>query len=54
MDRYRVEAEPVTEPEEMNDAVLPKNGKRSSDELRRLGLFHDVVIGDLATDCLEI
>jgi hypothetical protein len=47
MDRYRVEAEPVTEPEEMNDMVLPKNRECSLDEFRRFSLFHDVIISDL-------
>jgi hypothetical protein len=47
MDWYRVEAEPVTEPEEMNDMVLPKNGKCSFNEFRRISLFRDVIISDL-------
>lgn len=45
--RHRVEAEPVAESEEMNDAVFLKNGKCSSDEFRWLSLFRDVVIGNL-------
>jgi hypothetical protein len=47
MDRYRIEAEPVAEPEEMNDTVLLKNGKCRLDEFRRFSLFHDVIISDL-------
>jgi len=47
MDRYRVEAEPVTEPEEMNNTVLSKNWKCRLDEFRRFSLFRDVIISDL-------
>ena len=47
MDRYGVETEPVTEPEEMNHTVLLKNGKRMFDELRRFSFFRDVIIIDL-------
>jgi hypothetical protein len=47
MNRYRVEAQPVSEPEEVNDAVLLKDWEDRFDELRWIGLFRDLHVSDL-------
>jgi hypothetical protein len=48
MNGHRIEAEPVAESEEMDNAILLENWEHSFDEFRWRSFFRDVHVCDLS------